>query len=757
MVRFFFAIILFFIGAIVWPSPALLNSTAYGVSVYDDHHQLLRVTTSADQKYRLFVSRQQLPELIVATTLFQEDRHFYHHCGVNPVSLARAFFQTYILRQRRVGASTITMQVARLHYHLNTRTLSGKLWQLFYALKLEAYYTKDQILEAYFNLAPYGHNIEGIKAASLIYYHKDLAKLNLPEILTLVVIPQNPVARVPNSQNHLLEARARLFHAWLQTHPQDALYTQHFTLPMAIYSLADLPFKAPHWVDYHLQKASAHEINTSLNLRMQNALEQTVKNYLKQHTTQAVNNLSVLVLDSRSMQIKSLIGSGNYFNKSIGGQINGAVNRRSPGSTLKPFIYALALDQGLIHPATVLKDTPMHFGSYDPDNFDYKFMGPLKAQDALILSRNVPAVYLANTLKNPNLYQLLQSANIPLKEESYYGLGIVLGAAEMSMIDLAALYAVLPNRGVFHKPVCKINQYMDQGIRLLSSEASFITLDMLQHNPRPDTLAGLTSTLPIAWKTGTSSRYRDAWSVGVAGPYVIVVWIGNFDNQANPAFIGQKVAAPLFFNIIDTLRGIENLHYQPYATAKLNLTKIKVCKESGLLPTHFCPGTFETWFIPGKSPIKTDTVFREIMINSKTGRRACTISPDNQFITYEFWPTDILELFHRAGIHRRTAPPFDTACTLSQIHDKGEAPSIQSPQNQFTYTLTKTSLNTIPLKATTESGVSELHWFANTKYLGKSLPADSLLWQPAPGHYVLRVVDNFGRADAIKVTIANLN
>ncbi|MDQ2995411.1 MAG: penicillin-binding protein 1C, partial [Pseudomonadota bacterium] len=676
--------------------------------------------------------------------------------GVNPGSLVRAFLQTYILQHRVMGASTITMQVARLRYHLNTHTVIGKMQQMFYALRLEAHYSKDQILEAYLNLAPYGHNIEGIKAASLIYFHKDLAKLNLPEILTLVVIPQNPLARTPHVKSNLVRARNNLFNAWLLQHPEDGIYKAHFTLPLSMYTLPQLPFKAPHWVDHQLKFITSQRIDTTLSLPLQSAIEATVKNYLQQRTAQSIQNVSVLVLDSRDMQIKAMLGSGDYFNKSISGQINGATIARSPGSTLKPFIYALALDQGLIHPATVLKDTPMHFGAYDPENFDYQFMGPIKAQDALIQSRNVPAVYLANLLKTPTLYQFLKSAKTPLREESHYGLGLVLGDAELSMLQLTKLYAMLPNGGVLREPRFTLAQTQDKGTRLLSREASFITLDMLQQNPRPDMLMPNAQTLPVAWKTGTSSGYRDAWSVGVIGPYVLAVWIGNFDNRANPSFVGQKIAAPLFFKIIDTMQRSKRLNIQPLLAQNLNITRIKVCKDSGLLPTHYCRGTFATWFIPGKSPITTDTVFREVMINSKTGKRACVFDSSNQFVTYEFWSSDILELFQRAGINRRVAPPYDKECKLADIHEKGAAPTIQSPQDAFTYTLTKNSTNTIPLKANAESGVNELFWFANTTYLGKSSPDQPILWHATPGHYVLRVVDNFGRADAVKVAVSNL-
>jgi penicillin-binding protein 1C len=749
---------------LAFPKPSLLEDIDYGTAVYDNNKQLIRLTTSSDQKYRLYTRLTEIPPTIINATLLKEDQYFFQHLGINPWSLIRAFKNTYLLRERVVGASTITMQVARLRYHIDSRHFLGKIKQIIYALRLERHYTKSQILEAYFNLAPYGNNIEGIKAASLIYFHHQLNELSLPQILTLTIIPQNPTARTPRALDNLMLARLHLFSSWLIKYPNDQRYAALFKLPLALYTIKDIPFIAPHFVDAVLKMhAPSSAIQTTLDSKLQSLISNKVHEYLIHRSNVGIKNAAVLLVDNRDMSVKAMIGSGDFFNKSISGQVNGALTPRSPGSALKPFIYALALDQGIIHPATVLKDTPMHFGSYDPENFDYRFLGPLKAKEALILSRNIPAIYLSNLLSNPSLYDFLKQSGMPLRSEKEYGLGIVLGDAEISMLHLTSLYAMLANLGVYHKIRFWQDQPQDSGKRLLSPEASILTLDMLKDNPRPhqifpndtNSLKGLKGIIPVSWKTGTSSRFRDAWSIGVFGPYTLAVWVGNFDNSGNPSFVGQSAAAPLFFSIIDSITANQTIKPLAYDLPHLHLTRLKVCSASGLLPSHACPGTVDTWFIPGKSPIKKDTIFREVMIDHKTGNRTCRIDPQNRFEIYEFWPSDILKSFREAGIARRVPPPVDDTCEMNHLQENGNPPSITSPRNTYIYTITK-EFGTIPLEATVDADVTQLYWFSNTAFIGKSHREQPLLWHPHSGKFLVRVVDNFGRSDSISVAISHV-
>ncbi|STX28798.1 penicillin binding protein 1C, peptidoglycan biosynthesis [Legionella beliardensis] len=740
------------------PPPPLLEKLNFSTVVYDDHKQLLRLTLNNDDKYRVYTPLKKISPHLVTATLLQEDQYFYNHYGVNPFAIIKATWQTYLIKSRRMGASTITMQVARLRFGINSKTLSGKFMQIIRALQLEMHYSKTQILEAYLNLAPYGGNIEGAGAASLIYFNKPIANINLPEALTLAVMPQNPNKRTPQNKD-LKKIRNKLFARWLALHPEDRKQKITIDLPLAMKSVASLPFIAPHFVNSILHQARlGKEINTTLDSHLQTILERITKNYIKRKHHIGVYNASVLLVDTRDMSIKSLIGSVDFFNNAISGQINGTEIKRSPGSTLKPFVYGLALDQGLIHPSTVLKDVPRSFGNYNPENFDYDFMGPLKARDALILSRNIPAIYLASQLTNPSLYDLLSAAHVQqLKSESFYGLALTLGGAELSMQELASLYAMLVNEGLWH-PLRKLqNDPKQTGKRLLSPEASFLVLDMLKDTPQADFnfTKNTANQDMIAWKTGTSSGYRDAWTAGVFGPYVLITWIGNFDNKGNPAFVGKNIAAPLFFELASAIKHEKTNLPSTFSNAlpHLNLVKTDVCKASGLLPTRFCHDTEKTWFIPGKSPIQTDTIYREIAINKQNGLRTCHFDENTRFEVYEFWPSDLLAIFKQAGIERRTPPVFEPGCALKAAG--GLKPQITSPQIDLHYILRANTLEktTIPFSAVTDADIKTLYWFINDSFLTKTRADESYFWQAKPGKFIVRVVDDHGFSDARTITI----
>jgi penicillin-binding protein 1C len=732
------------------PKPVLLDGTSFSKAVYDDHHQLLRLTLSRDDKYRLFTPLPKISKQLIDATLLQEDQYFHFHYGINPLATAKAIWQTYAVKSRRVGASTITMQVARMHYGINSKKITGKLWQIIRAIQIEMHYSKDEILEAYLNMAPYGGNIEGVGAASLVYFGTAVDRLSLPQSLTLSIIPQNPGKRTPNNQD-LKKIRAHLFQRWLEQHPQDKNKKVMFDLPLVMQTNRSLPFAAPHFVNKVLSEVSKQQdIVTTLDSRSQTIIERITRSYLARKKGLGVHNAAVLLVDTRDMGIKGLMGSADFFNREIGGQINGTETKRSPGSTLKPFIYGLALDQGLIHPNTVLKDVPHSFNGYNPENFDYDFMGPIKARDALVLSRNIPAIYLSSLLSKPSLHQLLEQGQVShLRSESYYGLSLNLGGVELTMRELIGFYAMLANDGVWYPARLLQKEIKPKGLRLLSSEASYLVLDMLQSTPHQDVNYRSWSQLPVAWKTGTSSGYRDAWSVGVFGPYALAVWVGNFDNKANPAFIGKDIAAPLFFELVDALkqeRGpVLPLEKHP---EHMNLKKVEICSASGMLPTRFCKDKEWTWFIPGKSPIKTDTIYREVAINSKNGLRTCHIDENTRFEVFEFWPSDLLHIFKRAGIQRHIPPFFEADCSLSG--NIGITPQITSPQAGISYIVRANSQqnNTIPFTAVTDAGIAYVYWFINETFVAKTKAGKSFLWHARPGKFVVRAVDDHGLSDA---------
>lgn len=739
------------------PKPPLLAGVGYSRAYFDEQGQLLRLSLSHDDQYRLYTPLSAIASPLIEATLLQEDQYFYQHPGINPFALCKAIWQTYVMRTRRLGASTITMQLARIRFHLNSKTVSGKLMQIARALQLERHYSKNEILEAYLNLAPYGNNIEGAGAASLIYFNKPAKQLTLPEALTLSVIPQNPTHRTPDNRQ-LQSIRNKLFNRWLSLHPQDNTFKGTMSLPLSMRSIRQMPFSAPHFVNSLTRSHPLPTtVTTTLDSRLQHIAERVLHHYLTRTKRLGVDNAALLLVDTRNMGIKAMVGSADFFNQHIGGQINGTDIKRSPGSTLKPFIYALALDQGLIHPATVLKDVPHRFGAYNPENFDYDFMGPIKARDALVLSRNIPAIALANQLSHPDLHQLLVEAQVTqLKPASYYGLALSLGGAELTMKELTSLYAMLANEGVWHELRAQVDEGRDAGKRLLSPEASFLVLDMLTQTPGPGVSHPFSQDkLKMAWKTGTSSGFRDAWTVGVFGPYVLTVWVGNFNNKGNPAFVGKDIAAPLFFEVAEAIRQEYGpLPNRPQYPQTMNLRQIEVCKASGMLPTRYCKETERTWFIPGKSPIKSDTIYREVAIDSRTGLRTCHFNEYTHFEVYEFWPSDLLKIFKKAGIQRRSPPVYEPGC--ERISSSGLPPQITSPQRELRYMIQAHAAQTtrIPLSAVTDADVTTLYWFINDTYLTRTSRDETYWWQAKPGHFIVRVVDDHGLSHAQDITIS---
>jgi penicillin-binding protein 1C len=743
----------------VWlalPRPALLDGISFSQCVRDRNGKLLRVTLSADQKFRIWTPLREISPEIVNATLRYEDKYYGNHPGVNPIALGRSLIDLVRFRHITGGGSTITMQVARLRFHLQTRTISGKLTQIVGALELERHYSKNEILEAYLNLAPYGRNIEGAGAASQIYFGKTAVGLTGPEAVALSVIPQSPTRRalsadrdnrsVNVAQNNWYdranveidnEFSARLFSARAKTNEK---------------------LLAPHFVRQVLENdRSRNQIVTTLDLEKQQLLERRVVDYVAINRNRGIQNAAALLIDARTMDVLAQLGSADFDKIDIDGQVDGTRALRSPGSTLKPFVYALALEQGLIHPLSILSDAPRSFGDYNPENFDREFLGPIRACDALARSRNIPAVELASQLSHPTLYQFLVHADVRLpKPESFYGLALPLGGAEVSMQDLVRLYAALPNNGELRPLRWKsTDPITTTGKRIVSPEAAFLTLEMLGHVPRPEmNCADGNHSAPVYWKTGTTHGFRDAWSIAVFDHYVLAVWVGNFNGRPNPEFVGRTAAAPLLFQIIDGLRATWSEPNEPHLPLPgANLKRVEFCAISGQLPGAFCTHRVEGWFIPGVSPIKTCDVHREVLVDVASGLRVQVDDGTRELKreVYEFWPSELLAVFEQAGAPRRVPPPFLPGTTAELGNRTGNAPQIVSPSNGSKILLAVA--RTIPLRAKAEADVREIYWFAGKAFIGRTEPREVLSWKSTAGDYELTALDDHGRSGSSRVSL----
>ncbi|MDH5464839.1 MAG: penicillin-binding protein 1C, partial [Thiovulaceae bacterium] len=527
--------------------------------VYDSNGELLRVKLSRDGYYRFKATSDEIPKLLKKSVLNFEDRYFYSHFGINPIALVKALIHNSN-NERKVGASTITMQVARMMQR-KKRTLGNKLSEIFTALQLEWHYSKDEILSFYFNLAPYGGNIDGIKTAAWFYYKKPLKALSIAQLATLTTVPKNPNANRIDKAKNLYAKRLRVLRILLKDKLIDKeQFDRAFKEPI-IQAKRRVPFIAPHFTDLLPEK---EKVNSSLDLDLQQALHKLLKEHVDSLLDFDLHNGSAIVIHNPTMQVKAYIGSDRFFNVKNFGQNDGAQMIRSPGSTLKPFIYAKALDQGLITPQRKIFDLPLHLKGYDPKNFNDRFEGITTASEALQNSLNIPAIELNRLLEDEGLYELLKASSLEslTEKKQYYGDALALGGFGISLLDLAHLYTSFANGGKLKSLVFTKEGESQVQAQLFSKEASYITTEILSDAVRPEFSSYWESTKDlarIAFKTGTSARSRDLYTIGVTPEYTIAIWMGNFSGDKTKDLTGMSTASRLLFEITHWLQNRESL------------------------------------------------------------------------------------------------------------------------------------------------------------------------------------------------------
>ena len=749
-----YAIVIMLLSAMTWtvlgliPPPLLINLSNASCAVADRAGKLLRLSLTGDEKFRLWVPLDTLPLVLQQATLNYEDRWFYRHPGINPFALVRAAWSSFVVHGRWLGASTLTMQLARQRFRLKTHTVSGKLRQIGYALWLERHFSKPALLEAYLNIAPYGANIEGVGAAAWIYFHKPPAELSPDEARALVLIPQNPRLRAPLNP----AGKQVLQRAWRVAYGDD-----HGFERLGFRPREDLPLRAPHFAE-RVCKRGAESLVSTLDPTVQALTEELINSFVRQHRAQGISNAAAMVVQVSGMEVLAYVGSADYLDIRIQGFINGLKARRSPGSTLKPFIYALAIGQGIITPDTLLKDTPLRFGEYRPENFEGNYLGPLSATAALVRSRNIPAVTLSAQLRRPTLYQFLRQAGLKLtKEEAFYGLTLALGGAEASMEELLGLYGLLANGGEYRQLRWLFKD--DRGglqtapQALLSPQAAFLVRKMLEANPPPQRSFGLRSfsrKSPVAWKTGTSSGFKDAWALGLMGDWLAGVWVGNFNGTSNRQLVGRDLAGPLLFGILEAVSQ-ERPGDGSKPASPPGLKAVEICPVSGALRSPWCPHGKTGWIIPGVSPIKTCAVHRPVFINPSTGLRLCRGEEGRrQPQIAEFWDSDVLELFRLAGVRRAAPPPFEKPCEDLAGGDAGaHPPTIVSPLAGMRYPIRTDGNSRIEFSGVSDGGRHRLFWFVDDTYVGEG---NTVFWPGRPGRFVVRVSDEQGVSAATALT-----
>jgi len=729
-------------------------------AVFDRDGELLRMYPTEDGggMLRIGVRKKELPEHLIQALLAFEDKRFFYHPGVDPLAMMRAMFLNVKSGRVVSGGSTITMQVARM-LERRPRTLKSKFLEMLWAIKLEEHYSKSEILELYFNMAPYGGNIEGVAAASYLYFGKNVSQLSIDEAASLVAIPNQPNRLRPDRNPRALEKRRNDVLA--QMKKEDFISTDIFeeTRSLSIHARrASIPNLAPHFTHWIRSQTVRSQVHSTINLNLQRQVEKLLQDHLGEFDRGSISNGAIIVLDNESREVLAYVGSQDFHDRSISGQVDGVRALRSPGSTLKPFVYAMAIDRGLIGVNTLLEDVPLRYPDWSPENFDGKFRGIVSARDALISSLNIPAVRLAAKLEPDGLQPLLEQAGLSSFEPNRdYGLSMVLGGCEVRLLELANAYASLASLGM-HKPLrFDLNAPAVPAKRVLSAGATYLVSEILTDLTRPELSEVWRETSSIgqfSWKTGTSYGRRDAWSVGYNRRYTVGIWAGNFDGHGAAEIVGSYAAAPLLFRVLNILPAKDT---DEWLAQPNSVQTRRVCALSGAPAGPNCTEhrtEFALAHEHAEAPCKVHVAYQ---VDDETGHRLCSRCrkgrshhPENHIL----WPTNVTPWLQKAGIAVLAPPRHNPKCHYSIA---GDRPIIHKPLPGDHFVLrdgAPLEHQQIAMLASTEGGTGQVYWFLNGVLVSAVDSGQTAMLDPTTGIHELMAVDAEGRRTAIQINIS---
>lgn len=745
--RLLFLVLLTGLGALlllpvlhcVFPFPAaMLADYPAGAVFCDRNGEPLRVQLGLRDLDCRPIYQPRRSDWIVRAIVAVEDHRFWSHRGVDPRAVLRALVQDIAGMRKVSGASTLSMQVIRLA-RPRPRTGWSKAVEMGRALQMERILTKDEILSQYLNRAPFGGNLVGIEAASAYYFAKKPADLSLAEAALLAGLPQSPSRLRPDRYPESARTRqamvlARMEACGLISAAERAVA---FAQPIALH-VQPRPFRAPHFCDLVEARwtglpnhPAAAKVRTTLDPRLQRIAEDALACRSAALADRHIHGGAIVILDVATGALRALVGSPDFFDGRAQGQVNAALAPRAPGSTLKPFAYALAFDRGLCTPNTVLADVPRSFGDYRPGNFDEEFRGLIPAREALILSLNLPALEVEQRIGQPVLYHALQQLGLETVNcpAGTYGMGLVLGNAEARLLDLANAYACLA-RGGDWKPIRLFEDERSGGARqVFSSAACWLVADALSGSERAFAATGHDADvrLPhLAWKTGTSAGFHDAWTLAFNPEYVVGVWTGNPDGSPSDGLVGRDAAAPIAWSIFRQLYPDND---SPWFEPPADLTRRNVCAVSGEPPGPYCPHTVEDWCIRGVSSC-----------------RACAVHPrppDADGRIAEIWPPEVEQFIAQ----QRTEEP--------KVGGDAAGLRITSPAAGAVFRWLDDSTRVpqqLPLTAA-GTGVGPIHWFDHAQYLGKTWPGQPLFVPLTRGGHDYVCSDAAGHCDRVGIRV----
>ncbi|RTQ50739.1 penicillin-binding protein 1C [Hymenobacter gummosus] len=788
---------------------------------------VLHAYLAPDQKWRLPAELSDITPALREALIAKEDRWFRWHPGINPVALLKAAGRNALGRGRRTGASTITMQVARL-LEPKERTVGGKLQEMLRALQLEAHYSKDDILRLYLNLVPYGSNIEGVKSAALLYYGQPPHYLSLAQTVTLTIVPNNPTGLAPGRHNAALQAARN---KWLRRLGEQGVFAQKDVAnalqePLLAQRRA-APQLAPHLSRRLVQEAlrgtgSFHEsgtttlsrsttpafdagIRSTLVRSTQAKAEDLTRHYVRRLAPLGITQAAVLVVDNRTRTVQAYVGSADFHDLRHQGQVDGIRAIRSPGSTLKPFLYALAMDRGLVTPKRVLPDVPTSFGGFRPENFDKRCQGEVTLERALCYSLNLPAVHVLQQLGVGEFTGQLGRAGFRTvaRQAPQLGLSTILGGCGATLEELTNLYATLANQGRYEPLQWTASgqpgpaksdasggaaqrersgsaslltagspslRERGQGgeargtgsaTQLLSESSAYLVTDILSQLVRPDLPVGYENSLRlprVAWKTGTSYGRRDAWSIGYNRHYTIGVWVGNFGGQGAPALTGTDVATPLLFDLFNALSYNDGGEwYAPPAGLDFRL----VCPVTGQVPGEHCPDQVMDYFLPGVSDVRRCEHQQEVFVaadGAVSYCRSCLPAAGYRRVLFPNFAPEVLAFKAANGLPHALRPPHNPACALVRAADAApdQAPRILSPTPNAEYVLDARDSQQLQLRCAAWSDVRQVYWYANDQFVRAAAPTEAVFIRPTAGPLKISCADDHGRNTNVQVLVEQL-
>ncbi|MGD9978429.1 MAG: penicillin-binding protein 1C [Bacteroidales bacterium] len=732
------------------------NSTS--TVLLDRNEQLLSATVSNEGMWQ-FPETDTVPKKIATCLIQFEDAYFYYHLGVNPVSVLRATRQNIKARKVVSGASTITMQLVRLSRHGKPRTITEKIKEMIIAVRTEISYSKRKILAKYASHAPFGGNVVGLDAAAWRYFGTGASNLSWAEAATLAILPNAPGLIFPGRNQHLLIVKRNELLKKLKNRGiiDDETYRLALLEP-APNPANPLPQDAPHLLTRCIKDGLTGKlVVTTIDRRIQDNVSTIAKQHYSRFISNGIRNMAAMVVNNKTGEVLAYLGNMPSNDPSMASRVDIITSKRSYGSLLKPFLYGFMLSEGLLYPRQLVKDIPIAYAGFAPQNFSKTFEGAVHANEIISRSLNVPSVnllkqYGVEKFHNNLLSIGLKSINQPA---SHYGLSIILGGAEASMWELAGAYAAL-SRKVYGETNSTLNLSYELNnskqtkkvfnCKGIGSGAAFLTLEALTQANRPGedgTWRYFTSPQKIAWKTGTSYGFRDAWAIGVTPDYTVSVWVGNADGEGRAELIGVAAAAPVMFDIFSTL---PNSGW--FDTPWFNLKATTTCKQSGFMASASCTDTI-TEYVPAVQTKTLPCAYHRIIYLDKEKKHRVTLqcAKQEEMVQEKWFVLPPAQEWFYAKVHPeyQLLPPFRKGC--SQSNDQVPSMALIYPYigaDIYIPTEGKNVKGYSIWKATHRNSNTTIYWHLNDTFIGKTNGLHEIEVSPQPGTYTLTLVDDNG-------------